>query len=218
MTAKLSLFLASILMLLRLHGGDWDFEYWQQLRFGTVERGSSSLYTSIEARFNRDASTFYFLRATENYKYSLLDWLNLEFHYSFIHHHPRGTASFTNLHRFEFEANPYWTLCNQSTIQIRNRYELNKSENNPVWQSIIRERFRWKFPIENCGKLTGIGFANELFYHINLRYFSQNRLVPLFLTFTLSEKVSLEVFTMVRNFYSGNKWYRSMVAGTNLEF
>lgn len=211
-------FLLCILFIDVIFASGWDLEYWQRLKFDNFKTGNSTFYTSFEARFNKDASTFYYLRATEHYLYAFKSWLDLEFHYSFIHHHSRGATSFTNVHRFEFEANPHYTFNNGATLSLRNRYELEKNEHNPVWQNVMRERIRYELPLENRGALIAIGFTEELFYHFNQKRFTQNEWVPLYLTFRIGKAASIECYSMVRNFYSANKWYRSMVMGTNLEF
>lgn len=211
-------FVTALLLSLQAFAGGWGKEYWQYVNWQQLEKGNHKLYFRGEARFHKDFSQFYYYRVSENYAYQALPNLALEGHYSFIHEKSLGALNFTNTHRFEFEVNPSVTFENKIQLRFRNRLELLKREDLALWRFVLRQRSMAVFPIENFGRLFAWRFSNEIFYSFESHLFNQNRFVPIELAFQISEGLEIDLFFMVRNFISSNKWRRSFVLGSDLEF
>lgn len=198
----------------------WDLEYWQYFNWKNWEKDPYKLYTIGEFRLNRDITRPYYYKITENFAIRALPYLDLEVHYSFLYKKTRGNTRFTNTQRLEFEANPFVQWDNGFTLKWRNRLELLKKQEVSTIQFVFRHRIMAIIPLENTGKLTSLHIYDEVFYDFDTHKFTQNRFVPVELSFELTPKTRLNVFFMVRNFVniSSNEWFRSFVLGSNLEF
>lgn len=195
----------------------WDGEYWQYLNWTQVKWGRCKLYVRAELRLNDDFSNAFYYRISENFAFNALSWLDLEAHYSYLYHKSAGTTEFVNVNRWEVEVNPFIKLKDGSTIKWRNRLEILDQQGEPKLQYIFRHRAMAIYPV-NYGNLIGINISDEVFYNFDTRRFTQNRFVPLELMFKLTDRTTFNVFMMVRNWLSSNKWYRSIVLGTELSF
>lgn len=218
-------FLAFLLVLLFAYfhagfGAKWDVEYWQYFNGKNWEKGPYKLYTIGEVRLDKDLSTFYYYRISENFAYKVQSDLDLEAHYSFIRHKSLGASAFSNVHRLEFEVNPSAKLRNGSMLKWRNRIELLKRETVAHIQFVFRHRVSFSIPFVNCGRLQSINMYDEIFYDFDRNKITQNRFVPIELSIALSQKVNLELFFMIRTFFSFrlNEWRRSIVLGSSLKF
>jgi len=199
------------------HATDWDVEYWQDFSLKTAHWGKFQLNTVGEIRFNHDISRFYYVRINENLVYHFLPYLDLEAHYGFIRKKPVG-SKFISDNRLEFEVNPFVRLENGIWLKVRNRLELIKQQHIAHIRFILRHLFLISIPIENCGRLTGYSAWDEVFYNFDRKKFTQNRLVPLNLTFKIREDLKVDLFLMMRIFFSNSQWNRSYVIGTKLSF
>lgn len=192
-------FIFFILFFLSLQANEFDAEYWQYFTLKNFEKGPYRLYSSGEFRMDRDASTLYHYRITENFAYKATSWLDLEAHYSFIRTKPIETRMFHHTHRLELEINPSLQLNDRVVIKWRNRLQIQKRQNNPRIEYIFRHRIMLVFPLENWGKLTEIKCYDELFYHCHSHHFTQNRFFPIEMTFKF-KKTYLNIFIMLRRF------------------
>lgn len=213
-------FIVLIFCLNSAYGKGWDVEIWQYLNWTNFEKGPYLLYTQGETRLDRDFKSLYYYRLSECFAYQALSYLTLETHYSYVSVKPRGATQFVSRHRLEFEINPALTLENHLKISWRNRFEVIKKQAISKLQYVFRHRVKLSYPIENCGKLVGIGCSDEVIYDLQTHYITQNRFIPFFLDFALSKRTALEVFMMVRNLYSlsDDIWYRSIVLGSTVSF
>jgi len=198
----------------------WDWEYWQYFNWTNLKCGPYKIYTIGELRLNKDISRFYYYRLTANSAYQALSWLDLEAHYSFIYNKSRGSQHFTYASRLEFEANPILRLDHGITLKWRNRFEFLRRQHNSKIQYILRHRMEATFPVKCFGRLTSIKCSDEFFYNVATNKFTQNRFIPIEMSFVLNSKISIDIFIMLRNFYSlsSDKWFRSMVFGSELKF
>lgn len=198
---------------------NWDIEYWQYFNWTNFKHQNFQLYTTAELRANKDISTFYYVNACENFAYQACLWLDLEAHYCFVYSKNRGSSIFTTTQRAEVEINPHFTLQSGINIKWRNRLTFNKKQRTQLVY-LLRDRLRIEVPIDNCGNLISYSCSNEVYYDFNISKLTQNRLIPLSLTFQLSRNTTLEAFLMIRNFYSptSEQWYRSIVLGSEFGF
>lgn len=196
---------------------NWDEEYWQEANWQQVKEGPHKLYFKVQARFNH-WSRFYYYQLTEGYAYQAHPNLGLEAHYSYIHDKPLGALSFTNAHRLELEVNPSMSLPYEAKILWRNRLEIIKREDDPVLRYVLRHRCMGVFPIKSCGALIAYRIHDEIFYNFTDHLFHQNRFVPIQLDFQVTPELEVDLYFMVRNFISSNKWRRSFVLGSAIQF
>jgi len=206
--------LLAIAIASQAYGSNWDVEYWQYFRKTNFQRGALKVYTSGVVRLDKDISRFYYYRLSENVAYSPVCWLDLEFHYSFIYSKPPGNPSFNTINRLELEVNPIFDFCTVN-IRWRNRLQIVRKQHISEWQYVLRERLMLRVPVCLC-PLVSINFYDELFYDYNRKKVTENRLVPLELSFSFCI-IDLDLFFMVRNFYN-DKWYNSFVFGTEIAF
>lgn len=195
-------------------------EYWQYFNGTNWERGPYRLYTIGEMRYKSSLTSIYYYRIAANFAYQVKPYLDLEAHYSYIYNKSEGAARFSNVNRLELEVNPSKRFENGIALKWRSRLELLKQEGVAYIQFVFRDRLMVQIPIKNCGRLTSIHLYDEVFYDFKTHRFTQNRFVPLELSFALNQKTHLEVFFMVRNYYSlsSDRWYRSLVLGSALRF
>ena len=201
-----------------LNATSWDAEYWQYFDWKNWEKGSYKLYTQAEVRLNRNSSRFCYLKISECFAYQALPCLTLEAHYSYLYHKGRGSPHFINTGRIELEVNPKWKLHDAVTIVWRNRFELIKNAHIPRWGTAFRHRVGIVLKPFDKERLVSIGCSNEVFYDFHTRKFTQNRFKPLEISFEIVEDKFFDFFLMVRNFFSSNRWYKSLVVGGELEF
>jgi hypothetical protein len=201
-----------------LYGVPWDVEYWQYFKGENGQSGPYNLSTTAEIRFNRDISRIYYYRIAENFTFRASPCVDLGAHYSYIYSQSKGAAQFTHTSRFEFELNPFFTLRSGISLKWRNRLELLKKQQVSSMQWIARHRPLISIPIENGTALSAVHVYDEIFYDFDISKFIENRFIPIELAFILHQKFTLNVFVMFRHFYASEKWYRSIVLGTEAGF
>lgn len=203
-----------------IYGNGWDVEYWQYLNLKNWECGPYKLYTIGETRLNHNISTFYYFKIAENFAYQALPFLDLEAHYCFIYNKSRGSSQFKHANRLEFEINPFVTFEDWVTLKWRNRIELQKKQGVSHIQFIARHRTLASFAIKKSCYLTSIQIYDEIFYDFDTNRISQNRFVPCELSFKADCDITVDLFVMIRNFYSfsSKKWYKSFAIGSEIGF
>ncbi len=201
-------------------GSKTDTEYWQYINWKNWEHGPYKLYTIGEIRLNKDISRVYYYRITENFSFQAFPGLDLEAHYSYITNKSKGATQFKHTSRLELEVNPTLNFDNGISATWRNRLELLKKQRVSHIQFVVRHRALLSFPIENWGCLTSIKTYDEVFYDFDTNKFTQNRFVPFQLSFVLHRDLTINMFLMLRNFFSfsTSKWNRSIVLGTEVQF
>lgn len=203
-----------------LYASKWDVEYWQYLNWKNWECSPYKLYTIGEMRLNHDVSKFYYFKISENFAYQVHPRLDLEAHYCYLYSKGRGATNFTNTNRIELELNPSLPLNDGITLNWRNRMTFIKKQSIEHIQYVFRHRFKVVFPITNCSHLVAFSCSDEIYYDMGISKLTQNRFIPAELTFQLLPKLEVDVFLMVRNFFStsSDKWYRSIVLGSEFHF
>lgn len=202
------------------HVEAWEGEYWSQMTLTNFDKDAYRIYSAAEVRVDRNFTQIYFIRLSECFVYRLLDNLDTEAHYSFIYRKAPGIPNYEVINRLEFEINPRFDLGEGVKLLSRNRLELVKPQNSSIYRQVLRHRLLIGFPIENWGNLITISCSDEVFYHCNQHKFTQNRFIPLQMTFQLETKVTVDLFFMIRNFFSTaeDKWLNSLVFGSQVTF
>lgn len=196
----------------------WDMEYWQSVNWTNWEWDKWALYTSGAVRLNHGVSRPYYYRLSGNVAYQWLSWLDLEAHYSYISSKDRGESRFMHKNRLEIEINPSMKFCENVSVDWRNRIEFIKKQDDSKWQYDFRHRTLVTWELARGWKLVSVQFGDEIFYDLSSKEFSENRFYPLIANFNLSKRTTLDVYVMIRNFLSSNRWYKSVVVGSEFAF
>jgi hypothetical protein len=196
----------------------WDVEYWQYFNIENWKSERFRLYTVAEIRANQDISQVYHYKIAEELYYQPLSNLEMGLNYNFIYSKASDSSEFDKIYRLGIEINPIYKFSKDITIKWRNRLEVIKRESTTQTGFIFRHRIQMKYPIKNRGKLVSVNCSDEIFYDCNQCMFTQNRFIPIELTYQLDRQFSISIFAMIRNFSSQGKWQRSAVIGSKLDF
>lgn len=196
----------------------WDQEYWLFMRCEQWNKSPYKFYYSGEVRSNHAMKKVYHYRMSENFLYEARPHLDLEAHYSYIFSKPKDSCHFRNTSRYELEINPYFSIKN-SHFRFRNRIEFIKRNRETDWQYVFRQRTSLRFLVKNMVYITSIGMNNEFFFDFKRDQITQNRFVPLEVSFKFSS-INLNAFIMIRDLHSFNfnRWLKSFVVGTEISF
>lgn len=119
--------------------------------------------------------------------------------------------------RPELELNPKLDITRQIRLEWRNRMEWRMNEGDSFRSSRTRHRLQlaWMFP-NATGRLTRAFVSNEWLVDLHRGAWTENRLVPLGLTWKLTHQSDLDLFYMVLSRHDANGWRGEPVIGTFL--
>lgn len=196
----------------------WDMEYWQKLFWINYDSPCFTATTIGEIRFNHGCKRASFYRLSEWLSYKPLNWLSLDFTYTYIWDKPWDAPHFLWRQRYEIDINPKLDLDNGLTILWRNKMMFVKEQDVPKIRYVFRHRVTLIYPFEDRGHLKSVQCSDEVFYHFVNNRFSQNRFVPIQLNFAANDDLTIGVYLMIRNFESSLQWHRSLVLGSDFTF
>lgn len=208
------------LLLSSLHATSWEGEYWQDFNTNQFKSGRCKLYFVVQMRFDKNVSRFAYLRLSENFAYQALPNLDLELHYSFFTAKSFANPRFRNRHRLELEVNPSAPITEALTVKWRNRLEWLKEQSDSKIYAILRHRTALALALEDWGRLTQVQMSDEVFYDFTANKISQNRFIPLRLSFNTNCNGNLDLYYMLRSVFSFglDRWHHSCVLGSELSF
>lgn len=119
--------------------------------------------------------------------------------------------------RPEFETNFRFDLSPQLRLEDRNRLEWRQNEGSGLTTNRARHRLQiaWTLP-EAVGPLTRVFSNNEWLIDLHRGEWTENRLVPLGLTFKTSANSDLDLFYMIDSTLIAEAWHHESVLGTYL--
>ncbi len=146
-------------------------------------------------------------------------WHNLSFglNYTYIRRDlflkQIGQEIFLSQHRAEFEIDPHWHLSDSVWLNMRHRLEYRWTQDLP---DNIRSRHRVEFviPVHHLEPLAEVFSSGEFFYDYSRHRNSENRLIPLGLTFRFSEHVYMKTYYMLQAVHVSHDWPISNVLYT----
>lgn len=194
-------------------------EYWQQAYLEMWKNNSIALGTYLRLETKNQWKNFRSILLSEQLFCRVTDNFSIKFHFTYIY--GRSVESQTPWiwqKRLEIEGNRVFQLPCKSLIQTRNRLEIRRVQGESKTYYRLRQLTMLVIPFKTKGMLKSFSLYNELFYDITTRLFNQNRLYFFQLTFELSDKANLAVFSLARFFLSQEKWRRSIIFGTQLNF
>ena len=203
----------------RLQGNECYSEYWQKFFWKMWKNESFALGTYVKIDTGNHLKNIRSLQFNEQFLWKASQNFSLEIHYAYIN----GRSIVPNSpwrwqHRLELEANPIFHLPCNCLVKTRNRLEIRRVQTEPKTLYRLRQRTMLVVPIKNGGILKSFSMYNELFYNISTRLFTQDRICPCQLTFSVSDEIDLDVFCLIRFFTTNDIWQKSGVFGTQFSF
>lgn len=203
----------------QLRADNYYSEYWQKFFWEMWTKDSFSLGTYVKIETGNHFKKVRSLQLSEQLSYQVSDNFSVEAHYSYLHGHSIVKNSPWHWqHRLELEANRTFNLPCNALLKTRNRLEIRKIEEVSKVQYRLRQLIMLVVPFEKTAVLQSFSMYNELFYDISTHLFNQDRLCPFQLTFSLSDKIDLDLFFLIRFFLDDEVWQKSAVLGTQLSY
>ena len=193
-----------------------DFGSWHalSLKFHDDERWTLSAVGQL--RFRDASSEWFAYQLSPQVVYKVSPYLRLGMNYTYLPTKPPGSDDFLDQHRWETEINPRWPVNGWLTLDLRNRFELRWLEGRRGTNERSRHRPQANLKVKGLGPLESIFINNEFFYDYVAHRYSENRLVPLGLSFHVSEHVGFSTYYMLQSVRANGDWNNSHVLGTQL--
>ena len=152
------------------------------------------------------------------FKHRIQPWLELGTGFSMLRiERGGGDESVFDQVRPELECNPILQLGKCWTIHFRNRAEIRWND----WQGEPRPRMRHRLQVtrslEDFGLVTAVYLSNEWLVELDRGDWTENRAVPVGMTFTITKKTAVDFFYMVRSFRFDDGWTSDHVVGVFLK-
>jgi hypothetical protein len=149
------------------------------------------------------------------YRQALAPWLDAGIGLSLLSIENTLTQDRSLQFRPELELNPHLDLTPHLSLELRNRMEWRRNEEEGLTTHRLRQRLQlaWELP-RPLGPLTRLFANNEWLIDAHLRQWSENRLIPLGLTFKMGPKADVDLFYMVLSRRVSAAWEHESVLGT----
>jgi hypothetical protein len=209
---RLLLSLLGILAALPAYADEWwawtNVEYYRQPPWtGSVFMGN----------FADEVDGSYAQMVSPRVKYAASKWLDFGLGMSILNLENIATHDHYHQLRPELEINPHYDLTKEVRLDWRNRMEWRENEGAPSTANRTRHRLQlaWTLP-RPLGPLTRIFANNEWLMDLRLQQHTENRLVPLGLTFKLTHSMDLDLFYMIDSKRAKAAWKHESVLVTYL--
>ncbi len=149
-------------------------------------------------------------------KYAASQWLDLGLGLSMLRLENIATHDRYAQLRPELEINPHYDL-QQVRLDWRNRMEWRENQGASSTANRTRHRLQlaWTLP-QPLGPLIRIFASDECLMDLHLRRSTENRFIPLGLTFKLTDSMDLDLFYMIDSKRTKTTWKNESVLGTYL--
>lgn len=206
--------LAVLTFSLPLHADEWWA--WSMLEFYRAPPWSAGVFLGNRAD-SQDGS--YVQIISPRVKYAALTWLDLGLGLSALRIENPDTHALRGQLRPELEINPKYDLTKHLRLEWRNRMEWRWNEDAALTTHRTRHRLQaaWTLP-QPLGPLTRLFASNECLVDLHRSRWTENRLVPLGLTFKLSGSADLDCFYMLVSNQRVTTWKHESVLGTYLRW
>lgn len=166
--------------------------------------------------FADEADGSYAQMVSPRVKYAASKWLDFGLGLSMLRLENNATHDRYNQLRPELEINPHYEL-QQLRLDWRNRMEWRENQGVPATANRTRHRLQlaWTLP-QPLGLLTRIYASDECLMDLHLRRPTENRIIPLGLTFKLTDSMDLDLFYMIDSRRTKTTWKSESVLGTYL--
>jgi hypothetical protein len=187
---------------------------WTNLEFWRNQKTRAGLFLGNRADVD-DGS--YVQIASPRVKHALLPWLEGGIGLSLLSIENTRTGDRLTQFRPELELNPHFNLTKHLALEWRNRIEWrwNEAQTFTTHRSRQRLQLAWTLP-RPLGPLTRLFVSNEWLTDLHRLQQTENRLVPLGLTFKLGSQSDLDIFYMIDSNRAKAAWTHESVLGTYL--
>jgi hypothetical protein len=187
---------------------------WTNLEFWRNQKTRAGLFLGNRADVD-DGS--YVQIASPRVKHALLPWLEGGIGLSLLSIENTRTGDRLTQFRPELELNPHFNLTKHLALEWRNRIEWrwNEAQTFTTHRSRQRLQLAWTLP-RPLGPLTRLFVSNEWLTDLHRLQQTENRLVPLGLTFKLGSQTDLDIFYMIDSNRAKAAWTHESVLGTYL--
>jgi hypothetical protein len=151
------------------------------------------------------------------FKYRARPWLELGAGLSMLRIERASDGSFYDQGRPEVEVNPIVRLGDHWTMHLRNRAEMRWDEWEGEPRPRLRHRVQLTRKLDDWGPLVAVYFSDEWLVELDRGDWTENRLIPVGLTFAVTRQVAVDLFYMVRFFRGDEAWTNEQVAGVSLK-
>jgi hypothetical protein len=150
-------------------------------------------------------------------KYAASSWLDLGLGLSMLRLENIATHDRYDQLRMELEINPHYDLTKHLRLDWRNRLEWRENQGAASTSNRSRHRLQFAYTLpQPLGPLTRIFASDECLMDLHLRRETENRLVPLGLTFKLTDSMDFDLFYMIDSKRTKTVWKHESVLGTYL--
>ncbi len=150
-------------------------------------------------------------------KYAASSWLDVGLGLSMLRLENLATHDRYDQIRMELEINPHYDLTKQLRVDWRNRMEWRENQGAPSATNRSRHRLQLAYTLPRpLGPLTRLFANDECLMDLHLRRETENRFVPLGLTFKLTDSMDLDLFYMIDSKRTKTAWKHESVLGTYL--
>ncbi|MDI1313531.1 DUF2490 domain-containing protein [Prosthecobacter sp.] len=150
-------------------------------------------------------------------KYAAFKWLEFGLGLSMLRIENVAKNTYSGQLRPELEINPRYDLTEHLRLDWRNRMEWRENEGQAFTTSRTRHRLQisYTFP-QPLGPLTRIFASNEWLMDLHLNQHTENRVVPLGLTFKLNSSTDLDISYMIDSKRAKTMWKHESILITYL--
>ena len=192
-----------------------DWQNWNNAALRWYDGEIFHLTAAMEIRITDDISDATLFRVGQAAGTSLAPWLRADIAYRYTEAKV-ASGSYRHQHRAEFQLTPHHALTDQLAVSFRNRVEWRWTQGAGQVNERTRHRLQFNLSTPDWRPLRGLYASNELFYDFNRERTSENRFIPLGLTFRLHDQASLGIHYMLRSTRGADSWSQAHVIGTAL--
>lgn len=194
-----------------------DIFWWPEIQWTMYKDKNIHFYTLAQARLGDGMKNPKIYLVSERLHFHQVDNLDVGVHYTFLRVKHEFLKVFHTHHRFELEINPWFHLCNDWTVHVRNRIEWRWIENEKSTHNRFRNRWQLTIPLNNSKYFESIQASNEFFYDFKRKEYTENRLIPLSLTLKHSKQHKFKIYYLLQTQKIRN-WRANHVLGTDVYF
>jgi hypothetical protein len=189
---------------------------WSHVEFWKVEPWSAGVF--LGNRLDVDDGAYVQI-VSPRLKYQLLPWLETGLGLSVLSIENTSTHLRKSQFRPELELNPKFDLSPTIRVEMRNRMEWRENEGESLTQSRSRHRLQLAANLPNpVGPISRLFVSNEWLVDLHRQRWTENRLVPMGVTFNLTGRSDLDLFYMLLSQDTQKGWHSESVLGTYLRF
>lgn len=191
-------------------------EWWGWTMLEVVHQPPWTAGALLGFRFD-DADAFTSEFISPRVHYEAMSWLDVGFNLTFLNIADIRTSEHYTQIRPEFEMTPKLQLTPDLRVDLRNRFEARRNQQDALTTNRYRNRLQvaWTLP-KPIGPLVRVFANNEWLIDLHRQSWTENRLIPLGLTFNAAANADFDLFYMIDSTRPKTDWRHESVLGTYL--